>query len=177
MYIVIAILVVAIIAVIVVLILAAGKPDIFRIQRSTTSKASPDQFFPFINDFHNWSVWSPFEKLDPVMKKNFSGAAGGKGAVYEWEGNSKAGKGRMEIVESSPPGKVAIKLDFIKPFEGHNITEFTMTPKGDSTEIVWAMHGPCSFGMKIFHVFCNMDKMIGKDFEAGLANLKVVAEK
>ena len=111
------------------------------------------------------------------MKKIYSGAANGNGAVYEWEGNGKAGKGRMEIMESSPPGKVTIKLDFIKPFEGHNIAEFTMQPNGDSTEITWAMHGPSPFSMKIMHVFMNMDRMIGKDFEAGLANLKAIAEK
>ncbi len=111
------------------------------------------------------------------MKKTYTGAAAGNGAIYEWEGNAKAGKGRMEIMESSPPGRIRIKLDFIKPFEGHNIAEFTLQPSGDSTEITWAMHGPTSFAAKIMHVFINMDKMIGKNFEAGLANLKAIAEE
>ena len=162
---------------IVVLMLAASKPDVFRIQRAATVKAAPGKVFPCINDFHNWAAWSPYEKLDPNMKKTFSGAASGKGAVYEWEGNSKAGKGRMEIVDSTMPGKIVIKLDFLKPFEGHNTSEFTMSPSGDSTEIVWAMHGPSPFMTKVMHVFINMDKMLGKDFEAGLANLKAIAEK
>lgn len=171
----IAIAVVALVAV--VLILAATKPDTFRIQRTAAVRAGPDKIFPYINDFHKWRTWSPFEKLDSGMKKTYTGAAAGNGAIYEWEGNAKAGKGRMEIMESSPPGRIRIKLDFIKPFEGHNIAEFTLQPSGDSTEITWAMHGPTSFAAKIMHVFINMDKMIGKNFEAGLANLKAIAEE
>ena len=162
---------------IIVLILAASKPDTFRVQRTATVKADPGKVFPCINDFHNWVAWSPFEKLDPNMQKTFSGAASGKGAVYEWKGNSKAGMGRMEILKSSIPSKVVIKLDFLKPFEGHNTSEFKMSPKGDSTEVSWEMYGPSSFMTKIMHVFINMDKMLGKDFEAGLANLKAVAER
>src|ERR1700730_469368 len=133
MFVMIAIAVGAVIAVvlIVVLLLAASKPDTFVIQRTATVKADPGKVFPCINDFHNWGSWSPYEKLDPSMKKSFSGAASGKGSVYEWEGNSKAGKGRMEIVESSIPNKITIKLDFLKPFEGHNTSEFTMSPRGD----------------------------------------------
>jgi hypothetical protein len=184
MFVMIAIAVGAVIAVVLiaVLVLAASKPDTFVIQRTTTVKAAPGKVFPSINDFHNWAAWSPYEKLDPNMKKTFSGAASGKGAIYEWEGNSKAGTGRMEILESSSPGaaapsKVTIKLDFMKPFEGHNTSEFTMSPKGDSTEVTWAMRGASPFMMKVMHVFVNMDKMLGKDFEAGLANLKAVTER
>jgi len=179
MFVMIAIAVGAVIAVvlIVVLLLAASKPDTFIIQRTATVKAAPGKVFPSINDFHNWAAWSPYEKLDPSMKKTFSGAASGKGAIYEWEGNSKAGKGRMEIVDSSVPNKITIKLDFLKPFEGHNTSEFTMSPRGDSTEITWSMHGPTPFMMKVMHVFVNMDKMLGKDFETGLANLKAVTER
>lgn len=175
----IALAVVAVLAVVaaVVLILAASKPDSFRVERKATVKADPGKVFPCINDFHNWAAWSPFEKIDPNMRKTFSGAANGKGAVYEWSGNNKAGTGRMEILESSAPSKVTIKLDFLKPFEGHNTSEFTMSPKGDSTEVTWAMHGPSAFMMKVMHVFVSMDKMMGKDFEEGLANLKAVAEK
>jgi hypothetical protein len=179
MFVMIAIAVGAVIAVvlIVVLLLAASKPDTFIIQRTATVKAAPGKVFPSINDFHNWAAWSPYEKLDLSMKKTFSGAASGKGAIYEWEGNSKAGKGRMEIVDSSVPNKITIKLDFLKPFEGHNTSEFTMSPRGDSTEITWSMHGPTPFMMKVMHVFVNMDKMLGKDFETGLANLKAVTER
>jgi uncharacterized protein YndB with AHSA1/START domain len=165
------------VVVVVVLILAAMKPDSFRVERRATVKADPGKVFLCINDFHNWAAWSPYEKLDPAMQKTFSGAVSGKGAIYEWKGNDKAGTGRMEILESSAPKKITIKLDFLKPFEGHNTSEFTMSPKGDSTEVTWAMQGPSPFMMKIMHVFINMDKMLGKDFEAGLANLKAVAER
>ena len=180
----IALAVVAVLAVVVaiVLLLAASKPDSFRVERKTTVKADSGKVFPCINDFHNWAAWSPFEKLDPNMQKTFSGAASGKGAIYEWKGNNKAGMGRMEILESTTPSKigpskVVIKLDFLKPFEGHNTSEFTMLPRGDSTEVTWAMYGPSSFMAKVMHVFISMDKMMGKDFEAGLANLKTVAER
>jgi hypothetical protein len=97
--------------------------------------------------------------------------------VYEWDGNNEIGKGRMEITETSPPSKVAIKLDFIKPFEAHNIVEFTLEARGDSTNVTWAMHGPSPYLSKVIGIFINMDRMIGKDFETGLSNLKTVAEK
>ncbi len=161
----------------VILILAALKPGTFRVQRSTTVKADPGKVFPYINDFRNWVAWSPYEKLDPNLKKTFSGAASGKGAVYEWQGNNKAGTGRMEILDSSVPRKITIKLDFMKPFEGHNTSEFTLSPAGDATEITWAVYGPVSFMAKIMHVFINMDKMLGGDFETGLANLKMIVER
>ena len=175
----IALAVLAVLAVVVaiVLVLAASKPDSFRVERRTTVAADPGKVFLSINDFHNWAAWSPFEKLDPNMQKSFSGAASGKGAIYEWNGNSKAGTGRMEILESSAPNKVVIKLDFLKPFEGHNTSEFTVSPKGESTEVSWAMYGHSAFMMKVMHVFISMDKMMGKDFESGLASLKAVAER
>jgi len=176
---VIALVVVAVLVVIaaVVLILAASKPDTFVVRRTATIKATPQNVFSFINDFHKWAAWSPYEKLDPNMQKTFSGAASGKGAIYEWKGNDKAGTGRMEILESSMPNNITIKLDFLKPFEGHNTSEFTLSPKGDSTEVMWAMQGPSPFMLKVMHVFINMDKMLGKDFEVGLGNLKGVAER
>jgi carbon monoxide dehydrogenase subunit G len=114
--------------------------------------------------------------MDPEMKRTYSGVASGKGAVYAWQGNSKVGEGRMEISDTSPPSKVTIKLDFVKPFEAHNIAEFTLEPKGDSTSVTWTMHGPSPYMAKVMGVFVSMDKMIGKDFETGLANLKTVAE-
>ena len=159
-----------------VLAVAATKPDTFRVQRATSIKAPPEKIFPLINDYHNWSSWSPYEKKDPAMKRTFSGAANGKGSVYEWEGNSDVGAGRMEITDTSPPSKVTLKLDFVKPFETHNIVEFRLEPKSDSTEVTWDMHGPAPFISKVMQVFFSMDNMVGKDFETGLANLKAVAE-
>ena len=160
-----------------VLIFATMKPDTFSVQRSATIKAPPDKIFAVLNDFHRWTEWSPWEKLDPAMQRTLGGAASGKGATYAWEGNSKAGAGRMEIVESVPARRIGIQLDFIKPFEGHNIAEFTLTPQGDATQVNWQMHGPAPFITKLMQVFVSMDSMIGKDFEEGLANLKAVAER
>ena len=169
---------------IVILVIVAGvlgfavtKPDTFSVQRSTSIKAPPEKIFAVINDFHRWPDWSPWEKLDPTMKRTQSGAASGQGAVYEWDGNSKAGAGRMEIIESAPASKVGIQLDFIKPFEGHNIAEFSLAPEADATRVSWTMHGPTPFVSKVMQVFVSMDTLIGKDFEEGLANLKALTEK
>lgn len=160
-----------------ILIFAAFKPGDFRIQRTVTIQAPPEKIFPLINDFHNWPSWSPFEKLDPNMKRTLSGTPSGQGTVYEWDGNNQAGKGRMEIMQSVPSSKVAIKLDFMKPMEGHDIAEFTLQPKGNSTDVTWGLSGPLTYPGKVMTVFVSMDKMIGKDFETGLANMKMVAEK
>jgi len=164
-------------AIAVVLILAARKPDIFRVQRATTVKAPPEKIFPLINDFHQWVTWSPYETKDPAMKRSYSGTESGKGAVYGWEGNKNVGSGRMEILDAQAPSRIVIKLDFFTPFEGHNTAEFTMLPQGDGTNVTWLMHGPSRFIGKIMHVFINMDRMVGKDFEIGLANLKRLTEK
>ncbi len=160
-----------------ILIYAATRPDTFRVQRSVSIKAPPAKIFALINDLRGWSAWSPYETKDPAMKRAFGGTPSGKGAVYEWDGNNQVGKGRMEITDSTPPSKVVIKLDFIKPFEGHNTAEFTMEPKADSTVVTWAMYGPAAFMTKVIGIFMNMDTMIGDDFAVGLANLKAVAEK
>jgi hypothetical protein len=160
-----------------VLLYATTRPDSFSVQRTATIKAPPEKVFALINDFHNWPVWSPWEKLDPAMQRTHSGANAGKGAVYAWLGNSDVGEGRMEIVESAAPSKVDIKLDFIKPFESSNTTLFTLQPQGGSTQVTWQMQGPAPYITKLMTVFVSMDAMIGKDFEAGLANLKTVAEK
>jgi uncharacterized protein YndB with AHSA1/START domain len=160
-----------------VLVLAAAKPDSFRVQRTATINAPPDKIFPLINDFGGWRAWSPYEKRDPDMKRTFGAVAAGKGAVYAWEGNGNVGKGRMEITEATPPSRIAIKLDFMEPFEGHNVAEFTLAPKSGSTDVTWAMYGPAPFISKVMQVFFNFDTMIGKDFEEGLANLKTLAEK
>jgi hypothetical protein len=165
------------VAIAIVLILAAAKPARFSVQRATTVKAPPDAIFPLINDFHQWGSWSPYENKDPAMKRSYSGAASGRGAVYGWEGNKNVGSGRMEILDTSAPTKIVIKLDFFTPFEGHNTAEFTMLPQGDVTNLNWLMHGPAPFMSKLMQVFMNLDKMIGKDFEVGLANLKRLTEK
>jgi uncharacterized protein YndB with AHSA1/START domain len=171
------VVVLLVIVVAAVLGVAATKPDAFRVERTASIKAPPEKIFALINDLHGWGAWSPYEKKDPAMKRTFSGPASGKGAVYEWDGNKNVGKGRMEITETSPPSRILIKLDFISPFEGHNTAEFTMVPKGDATSVSWAMDGPAPFVSKIMQVFINLDSMIGKDFEEGLANLKTLAEK
>ncbi|MDO9269149.1 MAG: SRPBCC family protein [Methylobacter sp.] len=160
------------------LIYAATKPDIFRIWRVKSIKASPDRIFALINDFHNWDAWSPYEKIDPAMKRNISGTPRGKGSVYEWESNSsKAGIGRMEIIESSPPSKIAIQLDLSKPFESCSIVEFKLETKGDQTDVTWDMHGTNPYIGKIMEIFCDRDSMVGNDFEEGLVNLKTIAER
>ncbi|MGH8140375.1 MAG: SRPBCC family protein [Steroidobacteraceae bacterium] len=160
-----------------VLVAAALRPDTFRVQRSTRIEAPPQKIFPLINDIHRWGLWSPYEKLDPAMKRTFIGAPEGVGAIYEWEGNRKAGQGRMQIVESTPPAKVVIKLEFIKPIAGHDVAEFSLRPQGAATEVIWAMDGPSPYIAKVMGLFLDMDKLIGRDFETGLANLKAVAEK
>ncbi len=166
------------VAVVVVGILAyaASRPDTFRLQRSTTITAAAEKVFPMIADFHEWIRWSPWEDRDPALKRTYSGPSSGTGAVYAWEGNKNVGVGRMEIMETTMPSRVAIKLDFLKPFEVHNIAEFTLEPAGGGTRVTWAMHGPSPFMMKLMGVFTSMDKMVGKDFEAGLAKMKAAAE-
>ena len=165
----------------VILILAATKPDTFRIERTAIMNAPGEKIFPLIADFRQWLNWSTWEGRDPALKRTYSGAERGKGAIYAWEGNKNVGSGRMEILEanasSSSPSKIAIKLDFLKPFEAHNTAEFTMLPQGAATKVVWVMHGPAPFMSKLMQVFMSFDNMIGKDFEAGLAKLKTISER
>jgi hypothetical protein len=130
---------VVVVLIVALLVFAATKPDIFRVQRSASINAPPEKIFPLINDFHRWSAWSPYEKLDPTMKRTYSGAANGKGAVYAWEGSGKAGIGRMEIAETSPASKITLNLNFVKPFEAHNIVDFTLDPQATPP----TSHGPC----------------------------------
>ena len=156
---------------------AATRPDSFRVERATVIKAPPAKVFALIDDFRQWAGWSPWEKLDPAMKRTHSGAASGKGAVYAWEGNGDVGAGRMEILETTAPSRVLIRLDFIKPFEARNTAEYTLRPEGEATRVIWAMYGPAPFVSKLMQVFVSMDAMIGKDFEQGLANLKALAER
>jgi hypothetical protein len=158
-----------------VLAFAATKPDTFRVQRAVTIKAPPEKITAVLSDFQAWKAWSPWEKMDPAMKRTYSGAPRGKGATYAWEGQ-EVGQGRMEITEAAP-SRVAMDLDFVKPFEAHNKVEFTLQPKGDATEVTWSMVGAVPYPAKIIHVFVNMDRMVGSQFEAGLADLKTLTEK
>lgn len=162
--------------IVVILGLALMQPDSFKVQRSATIKAPPAKVMAYLNDFHQWPAWSPWEKLDPNMQRTFEGAASGKGAVYAWNGNDEVGQGRMEIVESEPT-RLDIKLDFIKPFASSNRTEFALQGQGNATQVTWTMTGPSQFITKLMGVFVSMDKMVGKDFEKGLAQLKAAAEK
>ena len=170
-------LIVLVVIVAIVCIRAATRPDTFRVERSITIKAPPEKIYGLINDFHNFGTWSPWEHLDPTMQRSITGAATGKGAVYEWSGNSKAGAGRMEILESTPSSRVLMSLDFLKPIKSSSQAEYTLVPHGDSTKVTWAMYGPSPFVSKIMQVFVTMDKMIGGDFEKGLAAMKTAAEK
>lgn len=160
-----------------VLIVALTKPDTFRVERSLAVKAPADAIYPLVADFHRWTSWSPYEGRDPAMKRAFGGSAAGKGATYAWDGNNNVGAGQMEILEADGPSRLRIKLDFERPFEGHNTAEFTFVPQGDATLVTWAMHGPAPFLSKVMQVFINMDSMIGRDFEAGLVGLKKLTEK
>lgn len=170
-------LAIVLVLVVAILLYATTRPSMLVIARSTVIQAPPEKIFPMINDFHQWSAWSPWEKLDPAMQKTYSGPDSGKGAGYAWQGNKKVGEGTMEITDSAPPEHVTIRLEFIKPFAGHDITEFTLVPNGGATTVKWTMLGPNNYLAKLMGVFVNMDKMIGSDFETGLANLKAAAEK
>ena len=159
------------------LVYASTRPDNFRVQRSASIGAPPEKVYANLADFQRWPAWSPWEKRDPGMKRTVSTPSAGKGATYAWEGNNDVGSGRMEIVEAEPAKKLGIKIDFLKPFEAHNAVDFTLRPSGNATEVTWAMYGPATFTTKLIGVFMDMDAMVGKDFEAGLANLKAVSEK
>ncbi len=159
------------------LIYAATLPDTFRVERSVEINAAPEKIFPFVNDFHNWRRWSPYEKIDPALKRIYSSNESGEGAVYEWEGNNKVGSGRMEIMTTVPPSSITIKLDFLKPFKAHHTALFTFDKKGDQTHVSWSNFGTNPYPAKLMCMFVDMDHMIGKDFEAGLVNLKNIAEK
>lgn len=167
-------IVVALIVVLAVVI-AMQKPQ-FQITRAATISASPEKVFPLVNDFHHWEHWSPWAKLDPSMEQVFEGATAGDGAVYSWSGNGKVGAGRMTVTESRAPQLVVIRLEFLKPFKTTNRTEFTFTPQGSGTLVNWTMTGEKNFVSKAFGLIMDMDKLIGRDFEKGLAQMKAAAE-
>ena len=162
--------------VVAVLGFAATRPDSFSVRRTASIQAPPEKIHGLLSDFRAWEAWSPWEKLDPKMKRTYSGEPKGKGARYAWSGNSEVGEGSMTITEAQA-SRVALDLDFVRPFEGHNKVVFTLAPKGEATEVTWSMSGPSPYITKVMQVFCDMDGMIGKQFEAGLASLKAVTEK
>ncbi len=168
-------------AVLVLLIVAfaiyiALQPSDFRIERSATIAAPPAEVFAQVNDFHNWEPWSPWAKMDPACKIAFSGTPAGEGAIFHWDGNSDVGVGTMTITQSTPAEKILIRLDFEKPFAGTNVAQFTFRPQGDQTLVTWAMYGQNNFIGRTMCFFMNMDKMVGGEFEKGLASMKSIVE-
>jgi len=167
----------ALLAVIVLFaIYVATRPNTYRIERASTIAASPATLYPMIADFHRWPEWSPFEKLDPQMKRELSGAQSGVGAVYAWAGNKDAGEGRMTITEATPDQDVTIRLEFLKPIPGSSTARFALGPAEGGTQVRWIMEGDHNFVSKAMCVFVSMDKMMGGDFEKGLAQMKTAAE-
>lgn len=156
---------------------ASTRPDSFSVERSTTVQAPPEKIYPFLADFRQWHAWSPWDKRDPAMKRHFSGAVSGQGAVYAWEGNQHVGSGRMEIRSARPVSSVDIQLDLLSPFKARNIASFTLVPEAGATDVTWTMTGPMPLLSKVMSLFVSMDKMVGADFEAGLAKLKAAAEQ
>jgi hypothetical protein len=154
----------------------ATQPEDFSVTRSATIKAPAERVFAEVNDFHKWDTWSPWAKLDPNMKTTYAGPDSGQGASYAWAGNEEVGEGKMTMTESHPSQHVKIDLEFIKPFAAQNVTEFMFKPEGDATEVTWNMHGKNGFVGKAMCLVMSMDKMVGGDFEKGLAQLKTAVE-
>lgn len=155
----------------------ASRPSDFRVARSIVIDAPPSAAFAQIEDLRRWPAWSPFEKLDPAMRRRYEGANEGVGAIYDWTGNQQAGEGRATIVDSRADERVRIRLDFRKPFRASNLAEFQFEPLGEQTRITWTMSGRNNFMFKAVGVFMSMDKMVGGMFEQGLKELKSVAER
>jgi uncharacterized protein YndB with AHSA1/START domain len=155
----------------------ATRPSQFRITRTATIAAPARAVFAQVNDFRNWEVWNPWGKLDPAMKQTYEGAPAGTGAIYTWAGNSQVGSGRMTLTESRPSDLIKINMEFLKPFAATSTAEFTFRPEGDRTVVTWTMAGSNNFVAKALHLFMNMDKMIGGQFDKGLADMKTVLER
>jgi hypothetical protein len=170
------ILAIVVVIIIVLVVIVALQPADFRVARSTLVSAPPAAVFAQVNDFHKWNAWNPWGKVDPAMKQNYEGAPAGPGAVYTWTGNKEVGEGRMTITDSRPTDLVQMKLEFYKPFAATNTAEFTFVPEGNQTRVTWSMFGEKNFMAKAVHLFMNMDKMIGGQFEKGLADMKTAAE-
>lgn len=156
---------------------ASTKPDVFRFERSVTIAAAPDKIHPLINDMHRFNTWNPFNKKDPAMKTRYHGPAAGPGAAYDFDGNGDVGKGSIRIVEPSAPGNVSMQLDMLEPMKANNRIDFRLQPEGAGTRVTWSMHGPTPLLAKVLHTLIDMDKMMGKEFDAGLADLKALAER
>jgi hypothetical protein len=168
---------VVLVAIVAVLGLAASRPDTFVVKRSIVIKAPSEKLVGLVDDFHRWGAWSPWEKIDPNMSRAYEGPASGVGAAYAWSGGDKVGAGRMEIRSVTPAREVVIQLDFLKPLKASNTARFVFAPEGEATRVTWSMEGKSPFISKLMGLFFNMDQMIGKDFEKGLADMKTEAEK
>jgi carbon monoxide dehydrogenase subunit G len=165
------------VVIVAVLVFAATRPGSFYVQRSAVIKAKPEKIFALINDFHNWDSWSPNDMNDSSIKRTYSGPASGTGAISDWDSSGRGGKGHMEILESAPPTKISVMVDFAKPIKAHNLNEFALEPAGDSTRVTWSIKGTNFYPMKVMGIFMNMENMFGKHFDEGLNNLKTIAEK
>lgn len=160
----------------VIAVIAALQPSHFRVTRSATFQAPPEVIFAQVNNLRNWEAWSPWAKVDPAMKQTYEGPETGVGSSYTWSGNNEVGEGRSTITESRPNELVRFKLDFVKPFEGTNVAEFTFKPEGNQTLVTWSMSGERNFFFKVIGLFMNCDKMCGDAFEKGLSQMKAVTE-
>ncbi|KQV52755.1 polyketide cyclase [Pelomonas sp. Root1217] len=164
------------VALVLLLAYAATRPDEFRVERRARIAAPADKVWPLVSELRAFNRWNPYERKDPLIKSAYSGASSGIGSRYDWD-SKEVGSGSLEIVSQQPGRAVQMKLDFVKPFEAHNQAEFALQPTPDgATEVRWAMHGPANFISKLMGVFIDMDKMVGRDFEAGLQNLRQLAE-
>jgi uncharacterized protein YndB with AHSA1/START domain len=170
------VLLVVLVGIAALLAYAAVKPDSFRLSRSATIAAPPDRVFALINDLRRFNEWNPFAKMEPTVAITYDSSSAGVGGAYNWKGE-KTGEGRMQITESVPAQRVTAKLDFSKPFEAHNMVEFSLQPQGSGSTVTWEMRGPMPYLNRLMTSFFDMDKTVGKDFEAGLENLKALAEK
>jgi len=172
---------VGVLAIIALLVYAATFPDTFQVQRTQRINASPEKVFPLINNIHAMNTWNPFSEADPEIKITYTGPESGKGARYQWAGNSQVGQGSIEIIDVAAPSRVALKLDMLKPMEGHHTVVFTLAPNGPgidaSTDVTWAMTGERPFIGKVMDAVFNMDRMVGSQFEKGLAKLRAIVEK
>ena len=160
-----------------VLALAARRPRLFRIQRSLLIRAPADSIYPLISDLRRFNGWNPYAKKDPAMKTEYTGPESGPGAAFHFDGNKDVGKGSISIIDASAPSKLTMVLDMTAPFACHNLIEFSLRPSGTGTEVTWAMQGESPFIAKVMGLFCDMEKMVGRDFEAGLTDLKAQAER
>jgi hypothetical protein len=165
-----------VIIVVAFVVVVTMQPAEFRVSRGITMSAPAPAAYVLVNELHNWEKWNPWQKLDPAMKMTFSGPPAGPGAAYAWVGNKDVGEGRLSIMESRPNELVKIKLEFVKPFTATNTAEFTFKPEGSQTAVTWSMAGEKNFISRAVGLFLNMDKMVGDQFEKGLADMKAAAE-